>query len=804
MSAPELDTITITDFRSIRGTLAVPLTAPVVLIHGTNGAGKSTVMSALELALTGEVAGVDQAEREHLVHRGAERGRVDLKTGDGMVRVDLDGSKIQGKPLLDRADARFFTERCYLAQRTLGRLLELYETPSAGGESALTRFVKELLGLDELDALIDGLYAVGDKRRVRRLVPEYADAEGELEYQNQRERILRHELGQNAQRLDAVRADLRDRLASLDVPPSLIEDLDATADRLEHTEADTTLVELVGARRELIAMARRAAEVAESAKAKEAGALEAAATAARAAADAWRGSHGGPLEELLDELRKDIPSIPAAGAADPESIRAVVLHELRAEVDRRSAAIADDDLALSETARLDAAVEVAQARVTSIDEQLAASGTATAAEELGKVLAALIPHVHTDDCPVCGRDFAEFSREPLSAHLATRVSELAEHADRLQALTKARLDALADLGRLQGERRTISSRRLEAPVKLEAQAAVARLEHAQRRLVELAPGVVEGAELTRRVTEAERDLALARERDRASAELRGSAAELAAKLGQPLEERAPLAEAVNALTGHVAGQITRLEARAATRESARQALAEIVRGEATRQELEAAIAQAGTSADRVAAAIGELDRRRDVMKKVCKQAETARDAMVRQVFTSSLNRVWRDLFVRLAPEEPFVPAFRVPDSTRQRVVANLETMHRDGKPGGAPATMLSGGNLNTAALTLFLALNLSVDWRLPWLLLDDPVQSMDEVHVSQFAALLRTLSKEHGRRIVIAVHERALFDYLALELSPARPDDRLITVELNRSPDGVTLLQPGFKQYVEDRAFALA
>jgi DNA repair protein SbcC/Rad50 len=39
MSAPELDTITITDFRSIRGTLAVPLTAPVVLIHGTMAQG---------------------------------------------------------------------------------------------------------------------------------------------------------------------------------------------------------------------------------------------------------------------------------------------------------------------------------------------------------------------------------------------------------------------------------------------------------------------------------------------------------------------------------------------------------------------------------------------------------------------------------------------------------------------------------------------------------------------------------------------------------------------------------------------
>ena len=154
------------------------------------------------------------------------------------------------------------------------------------------------------------------------------------------------------------------------------------------------------------------------------------------------------------------------------------------------------------------------------------------------------------------------------------------------------------------------------------------------------------------------------------------------------------------------------------------------------------------------------------------------------MFTDSLNRTWSDLFVRLAPTEAFVPVFRVPEDDED-VVAVLETVHRDGSPGGPPAAMLSAGNLNTAALTLFLALNLSVEQRLPWLLLDDPVQSMDEIHVAQFAALLRTLTRDHGRRVIIAVHERALFEYLALELSPARPSDGLITVQLSRPPDGL-------------------
>ena len=106
--------------------------------------------------------------------------------------------------------------------------------------------------------------------------------------------------------------------------------------------------------------------------------------------------------------------------------------------------------------------------------------------------------------------------------------------------------------------------------------------------------------------------------------------------------------------------------------------------------------------------------------------------------------------------------------------------------------MLSAGNLNTAALTLFLALHLSVEPVLPWLILDDPVQSMDEVHIAQFAALLRTLSKEHGRQLVIAVHERPLFEYLALELSPAFLGDELITIELSRSAEGSTIAEPTY------------
>jgi exonuclease SbcC len=163
--------------------------------------------------------------------------------------------------------------------------------------------------------------------------------------------------------------------------------------------------------------------------------------------------------------------------------------------------------------------------------------------------------------------------------------------------------------------------------------------------------------------------------------------------------------------------------------------------------------------------------------------DRVRSAIIRRGFNERLNRVWRDLFVRLAPGEPFVPAFRIPESSTQKLQPKLITEHRDGgEAGGTPGAMLSTANLNTAALTLFIALHLSVPKELPWLILDDPVQSMDDVHIAHFAALLRTLSKEHGRQVMISVHDRQLFEYLRLELSPAFVDDSLLTLELSRGP----------------------
>jgi len=804
VTSPDLATLTISNFRSVGGSVAIPLNAPVVLVHGANGAGKSSVMSALELALTGDVSGVEPTDREHLVHRGARRGEINLVTATESVDMVVDGPRAVGSPLLDPDDARFFVDRCLLQQRTLSRLLEVYEDASTGDRSPLTAFVDDLLGLDEAEALLEGLYAVADKRRVKRLVPSYADLDHEVAACRKRNEDRKNDLNEIASRTSAERGRLEQHLRALGGSAPTERDDASIAARLAQAAAseDHALTDLVGTRRELRSLTGRVADLPRRAAAEFAVTLEVRAEETRAAAAEWRAAYGVVLEATLDRARNFLPGIRSwGGAVDPASVASSARAELAAELDRLTAQLAADEQARVEAPDLVAALVTARARLNGLNEQLALTATPAAAEALGAALAALLPHLDGDDCPVCGRDYGEVSAEPLSARVAAHVSELTTQAARLQELASARLEALADVDQVKTGRAAQARRQLSPEAQDAVLASVAELTELARRLADLEPGLSDGAARIRAEIEGSRDFAKVREQDRVRTELRDAVTRVAQSLEIDGLDAIPLDAAVEVLTDTVAVQISTREANADERKAAVAALEALGQAERDRQRIQWAVDREDVSLLGMTKAIAELERRRSLVRRLRTDVEQARTEIVRQVFTTSLNRVWQDLFIRLAPEEPFVPSFRLPDAGG-RFIASLETIHRDGAPGGRPAAMLSDGNLNTAALTLFLALNLSVKPRLPWILLDDPVQSMDEVHISQFAALLRTLTRDHGRRVVIAVHERPLFEYLALELSPASPGEGLVAVELSRGVDGATSASPSFHRYREDRAFA--
>ena len=181
----QLTELVISNFRSIKGQISIPLDAPIVLIHGANGAGKTSIASALELALTGDVAALRRSDddvQNHLVNRDATSAEIELRVAGGArteAKMSIAGGTISGKALLDANGRTFFADRCYLSQSTLGRLLDIYQAPASRDptNTPLTNFVKNLLGLDQLEALIDGLHAAGHKARMSKLSADFDRAD---------------------------------------------------------------------------------------------------------------------------------------------------------------------------------------------------------------------------------------------------------------------------------------------------------------------------------------------------------------------------------------------------------------------------------------------------------------------------------------------------------------------------------------------------------------------------------------------------------------------------------------------------
>lgn len=804
----DITQLTITDFRSIAGTSVIPLDAPIVLIHGPNGSGKTSILSALELALTGDVVAMRRDDANflrHLVHEGAAQAKVSVVGAAG--EADSSGSYViangicTGTPYLDGRDRKFFGERCYLAQTMLGRLLDIYQNSKVEvGGSALTQFVKDLLGLDQLDALVDGLHDAGHKSRTKTLVPEYRSFETRIE----RATTENTQLTQELSNLDASRAvafaGLSEAFAAL-FPDEPIAGLPVSVvgERLRSLSTDSALLDAMRRQTELRSMATAWSALPKDADSNERSSVEAAELAARTAAEEWRQTTGVQLEELIVGLRGSFPDLASWSSTDPASAIEAADRRVSSELIRLKALLDKEAASEKREGELSDQISKEDARSQLIDSQIA--GLASNAGDYASVLAALVPHVHTDDCPVCGRNFGEVSKEPLAQHLQKTIAKLTEDAGRLSGLSAEKSASTARLAQLRRELATVHSQRMASETKAGAARLQATMSESKVAIDRLKAAANSGSNVLGQEAALRGRLTSFRDRDRGASDLRGTISVIAAALGRADLGSESFETILGSLQGDVGALVTRLEGEQRRRNAALLSFQSIGQSDQRRRIVAGDLEKGKEALAIMKGAVAELEKLKGQAKTIGETAQDARTAIVRRVFNDSLNKLWRDLFVRLAPTEPFVPAFKIPESDSNDF-AKLETVHRSGRKAGTPGAMLSSGNLNTAALTLFLALHFSVGSRLPWLVLDDPVQNMDEVHVAQFAALLRTLSRAHGTKVVIAVHERPLFDYLRLELSPAFEKDRLLTLELRRTAGEPTRIVSDIVTYEVDAVAA--
>lgn len=803
-----LKSLYVKDFRSIDGELNISLDAPIVLIHGPNGAGKTSLLSAIELALTGTVPSLSRAEPDYLAylpHKDRPFGEVRLEVTDSdgaPLRSDLrvTTTAVTGKALLGEGDASFFSERSYLAQATLGRLLEIYQHADKKSDSPLTKFVKELLGLDRMEALIGGLHSAGNIARLKVPVSAYGEIRDQILEDETELHRLRREIAQEEAALRTATEALRIQLAAID--PLLVDLEPAEAERrLGLLSEDADLTALVRLHRELeVSNASWQSATSQNAAFNNRNDIEAANQADRSALDKWIFEHGHTLEALLGRAASFFSDISLSSESGYVERAKVLTARIAQDRDRVERVLAAHEAALLKRSELERQLAEARTRLERLDLELAA--TSTANEAFGRGLSDLMTHVEGDLCPVCDRDYSEVSDTPLSAYVAAKVAVMIEQAGRLRSLLSSRGSTQAEVSRLDRELQAAASGMVLDAELTALKTRGANLTEVERQLGDARSELEEGDRHAEAANRSARALAATQNSDQSAIVLRNSIEDLSRRLDLTFEP----STSTEQLLALLSTSIQQREAALTARQTARRSAIEMA------QRLVISGGKQSTLADSVDNLEAELAVRRgrkvhadtilEVAKDMTRRTREARGRVVRRVFNDELNSVWRDLFVRLAPEEPFIPAFAIPESANADVEAVLETHHRRGGKGGNPRAMLSAGNLNTAALTLFLALHLSVKPRLPWLVIDDPVQSMDEVHIAQFAALLRTLSKQMQRQVIVAVHERSLFDYLALELSPAFEGDRLNIVELGRNAIGQTTCRWDARLFVADRAIA--
>lgn len=806
-----ITSLTVRNFRSIRGDISISLDAPTVLIHGPNGTGKTSLLSAIELGLTGAVTSLarfDPNYLEYLPHKLSPDSsahvtiQADEKLYEGSGgKLTASGSTIQGEGKLSEEQARFYTERCYLAQATLGRLLEIYEHQDARNtDSPLTRFVKEMLGLDALDALIDGLHVSGDVRRFREPSPLFWTARSDAPELDQAVETAAARAETARRERDQIEVNLRELSKSIIkadqaiIPDRLRPELERHAS--EHEEK---LGRLAKIRRDLNAAATQVAAAANTEAGSARAVAEEASATAREALARWQAGSGARLETLLTTIQEAFPEIPAS-SSDPTAAHAAATRAVQGARTRLRRTVDADDVATKTLGEITTSVNQGQGRVDAIERELAAEGGAN--RELAEALSAISNHISDDHCPVCGRDYGELGDGPLAAHVSEEIGRLVTAAGRVEALVSDRsntLAALTDARRKQTELQgTVLSLNERESVIFE----LAQRDEWLNSLQELELEAAVGSRLIRDATQSAQALAALNNQTTSISGLREELQANAAQLGiKPQPADVPLGAVIQSMSS----ELDRQEANeSAAKANLERALTTLRTFAAAQQSLEDATKELDVLKERQAKSATrrqEADRRIAVARDLLTRAQTLRGNHVRDIFNDELNAVWRQLFIRLAPDENFVPAFALPEVAGKPVEAVLETHYRSGGKGGNPRAMLSAGNLNTAALTLFLSLHLSVRPKLPWLVIDDPVQSMDDVHIAQFAALLRTL-KQHGRQVIIAVHDRQLFDYLSLELSPTFNGDRLITVELGRNADGFTTAPWALTTFEPDRAVA--
>jgi DNA repair exonuclease SbcCD ATPase subunit len=161
---------------------------------------------------------------------------------------------------------------------------------------------------------------------------------------------------------------------------------------------------------------------------------------------------------------------------------------------------------------------------------------------------------------------------------------------------------------------------------------------------------------------------------------------------------------------------------------------------------------------------------RQMLNKCASAVSETRTNLVTETLEGN-KPLMRNIYTRLQPH----PLFTQMDFEVVRAYKEAElyfrVLSRDHKITAYPSTLFSASQLNALAVCIFIALSLRSVGPLKLMMLDDPVQSMDDINVLGLSDVLRQLKSR--RQLFISTHNRDFYRLLLNKLRPVRAEDKV-------------------------------
>lgn len=802
LNPKRLKDLRLAGFKALEGEVHIPLDGDVVLIYGPNGSGKTSILSAIEWALTGAVGDLASFKRDypgclrHTSHTGQTWVSLAYADSEGVEHTAtqaLQAGVDEPGTLTEAQLSRWFVERCYLSQTRLGRLLEAHQNKSSSTQSEFVRFLTALLGLDWVDNLVTGLEksARADTLQasfgvLRDLDKRITQAEVHFKTTAQEVQGLADDVGERVAAIASMLdqsgfGDCEHRISSVPVEEAtayIVNDLAlrvAASESLARGEMKA-MQRRVGLARALAAEAETYAGTTgdvEELQSELTGALEDQKSDLSAISLVWQAIESGLPGLRASNLQvADQPVVEFPPYSQCHSLLSQAERDLRQQA-QEAASLGALSESLGKT--------VSELECTIASAEAPASESLTRLEEQSRLLAQIVGVISGTVCPVCERDFSEVSDRPLAESVRDRLATLGTQVEGWRVEIELRVAAMANLEKARQELAVVSRRRSDME---DPEALGKRLHDTTARLSQLAGVEAKWVAYEDRLKHVKSLASRLEAALNASAQMR----DLLSRLDQMSSDSGIALIQIDS-KARFEEFLSRTQAACATAERRASSISELGAAVTGLARISEEVATAKANLEEAAGSLAALKEHKAATdelsaeaKLVFQRAGRMRADAVERLFSQEFNRIWADMFARLAADEKFIPSGTL-KLLRNRLQFDLQAKVPNADDCYSLASILSAGNLNTAALTLFLTLHLMEEPLMPLVILDDPVQSMDDVHLLNFASLLRGLSRDAGRQVVVAVHERALFEYLKAELHPSAPNRSMIAVEISPATD---------------------